>query len=109
MKIKVAGVFWTVRLLSAEEFSKVHGEKFKDAAAITDTGKKIVDFRREDLNDIHVRHELFHMYFDSLLLDSADLNTLQVEEVTASLLGKYGEEYIKISRKIYRWLVKQNS
>lgn len=107
MKLKVVDNNWKIRLLSPEMFIKEHGKSHSDSDAITDTEKFIVDFKIGSLTEVNVRHEVFHMYFDSLLVASANLTPLQIEEMTASLMGKYGEDYIKSSRKVWKWLNKQ--
>ena len=107
MHLKIAGTFWEIRLLTPSEFISTHGEGFNNAAAVTDVIKKIVDFRTDDLSEIHVRHETFHMYADTQLIKDSNLDMEQFEENAACLMGRYGEEYIKNSRKITKWLKKE--
>lgn len=109
MKLKIAGDFWEIRLLSPEVFIKEHGPHFKEAAAVTNVLTRTVDYRTDELTEVNVRHETFHMYFSTQLIFDADLSPDQVEETAACLMGKYGEEYIKNSRKIWKWLKKQKT
>ncbi len=105
-EVLVGDVKWKVRLLTQRSFSRHHGKEAKDAGAITDTSSKTTDFIIGHVTESIVRHEVFHMYFDLLLLDSTvGLTPYQVEESVASLMGKHGDQYYASCQTLYKWLL----
>lgn len=105
MKIKLGDNNWKIRLLSPEKFFEIH--KDNNCGAVTDTGTFIIDFRTDEILMTHVRHELFHAYFTLTLTENSKMAKDDVEELSATIIGKYGEDLIKNSKKIYNWLKKQ--
>lgn len=103
MKIKIADSFWKIKLLTRKEFDK----KFENAYALTDVENKILYFSDDSVNRNTVNHEVFHVFFSLALVASSDLTMDQTEEVAAEVMGKYAEDYIKITRKIFNLLKKE--
>jgi len=66
-----------------------------------------VDFKTTAITPEVVRHEMFHAYFTLTLTHNADLSMNDMEEMSATLIGKYGEDLIKNSRKVLTWLKKR--
>lgn len=108
MKLKVGDTNWKVRLLTPEQFIDIHGEENKETAAMTDTGTHIIDFRNDCIDIINVRHELFHAYFSLSLVSDSHLDKDATEELSANIIGKYGEQLVNNSKKVYKYIVGKN-
>lgn len=108
MKIKLGDEAWLIKLVPPEEFVSTHGEEFEGTAALTDLEKKEIHFRTDEIDIEYVRHELFHAYFNLLMLKDIELKKDDTEEMSANVIGKYGEELIKNSKKIIKYLLKLN-
>ena len=104
MRLKIGDVHWKIRLLSPEKFCKIHDDNNE---AVTDPNIKTMDFRTDCINITNVRHELFHAYFTLTLTGDTNMDKDNVEEVSAALIGKYGQDLINNSVKILTWLEKQ--
>jgi hypothetical protein len=104
MKLKISDVTWKIQLLTVDKFTAKNGE---NCYGITDTDAKVIDFRRDAVTAAVVRHEIFHAYFTLSLVASSNLSMDQTEEVCAELMGKYGEQYIRDSRKVFNYLQKR--
>lgn len=107
MKLKIGDTNWKIRLLTPEKFISIHGPDSENTEAVTDTGARIVDFKTNAITADVVRHEMFHAYFTLTLTHNADLSMNDMEEMSATLIGKYGEELVKSSRKVFTWLKKK--
>ena len=103
MKLKIADNYWKVKLLTRKEFDN----KFENGCALTDIENKTIYFVRDNINKNTVFHETFHVFFSLALVASSELTMDQTEEVAAEVMGKYAEDYIRISRKMFNMLKKE--
>lgn len=74
--------------------------------AETDFELKELYFRKSDLKESTVRHEIWHLFYSYTFTNTADLNSLQMEEVTAELFSYQGKKIDKLSEEVYSELVK---
>jgi hypothetical protein len=109
MKIQIVDEIWQVKLFTPKEFIKYAGKDFKNSEAYTDLEKYEMCFQVGHVTEINVRHELFHCYFFLSNTYTATIDSEAAEEIGAVTVGKYGEELIKNSRKLYKQLLKAES
>ena len=99
--IRIRGQNWKIRLLSFDMFIKTYGTA---QSAITFPIERLIVFNDEDIKLSYTIHELTHAYFRASHTISANLSTHQVEEVMCEMIGEFGPEIIKMSRKITKHL-----
>lgn len=97
------GEKWTAFYHEEESYIKKEGE---DTAAVTILSKKEIHFNKEDFSEETVRHECFHLFAAFQTITSANLTSYQTEEVFAEMFGKWGEEMVKTSRKLFNFFKK---
>jgi hypothetical protein len=78
----------------------------EDAEAETDLEKQEVYFRREGVTLKTVKHEVWHIYMGYTYTDTANLDSLQTEEVSAQLYSNKDDKMRELSEEIYQKLVK---
>jgi hypothetical protein len=74
--------------------------------AETDFELKEIYFRKSELKLSTVRHEIWHMFYSYTFTNTADLDSLQMEEVTAELFAYQGKKIDKLADEIYTELRK---
>lgn len=94
---QIKGMEWKFYSQSLTAYEKAHG---KDSDAVTYTHDMEVFFSKPRLLPGIVRHELFHVYIASSGINSAGLNTEQMEELCAELFEVHGLEMILLADKI---------
>jgi hypothetical protein len=99
--IPIRGREWKVYLLGAEDYSDLHEG---DSAAITDLTNKEIHFQVDYLDLATVIHELCHAYFAGSYSNSANPTPDQVEELFCEMMGEFGSEIIRVSRKLRKAL-----
>jgi hypothetical protein len=100
-KIPIRGHDWEIVLMTQEEFAK----KFDDNTAALAAPKELtLYFNTEELDLDTIIHELVHAYYSHSGTNSASLHIDQIEEVFCELFGVYGEEIIRVSRKLRKVL-----
>jgi len=102
MKIKVLGKTWKIKKVTPKTYIKNHGA---DSDAITDLTKRIIYFRNDEFNIEVIRHELFHSFLEESMISRASLSAEQVEEMSAEIVGRYGEEIVFLAKDIYNHFV----
>lgn len=109
MKIKIGDQSFKLKLLSREKYDEVMDED-SESEAMTDLEDNTITFAEDSLNFPGVvRHELFHAYFSLNLVNSSNLNMTQTEELSAEIVGKYGEDIVKLGKKITTWIKRKKS
>lgn len=100
----VFGEKWTAFLHEPDDYEDRFGED-SEAITVTDKIKKFreVHFNSEDLSEVVVRHEVFHIYMTHQYITSAHLKTDQMEEVCAEMFGFQGKDMEKLSNKLYKY------
>ena len=93
---------WTIYL--SEEGDNVVIDEGSEAE--TDSELKEMYFRKSELKLSTVRHEVFHLFFGYTFTASANLDNVQVEEVTAELFAYQGKKIDKLADEIYTELRK---
>jgi hypothetical protein len=101
MLIPINGDKWEFIVLDSEAFIRRHGD---GNSGITIPKDKKVYLDRESLDLSLVVHEVTHVYFYYLCLESASLSAEQMEEIACELMEKHGQHIFKLSRKIYKAL-----
>ena len=93
---------WTIYLI--EDDDNVVADE--DAAAETKFEEKEIYFRKSELSESTVRHELWHVYFGyCYLMDATSISTHDIEEITASLFADKGSKIIEKSIEVHKKLV----
>jgi glucuronate isomerase len=109
MKIKIGDQSFKLKLLSREKYDEVMDED-SESEAMTDLNDNTITFAEDSTNfPSVVRHELFHAYFSLNLVNSSNLDMVQTEELSAEIVGKYGEDIVKLGKKITTWIKKKKS
>lgn len=94
---------WTCRLWRAKTYEKLHGD---DSGAITDVVEKFIDFRDDEFSLETVGHELTHVYFKYLHLDSVvDPKIKDIEEIFSSWLGANFQKFYEKTFQIHNGLL----
>jgi hypothetical protein len=75
-----------------------------DAAAETDFPKKEIHFRRGDLDEEVVAHELWHVYINYCYLAHTSISVEDLEEVSAALFADKGERIIQRAKEVHKAL-----
>ena len=103
--VDICGAKWQVYVLSPKCFA----ENFSDQYAGVATGKneKMICFRSDELKLATVIHELFHAHFAYLCLGSANLSSVQLEEVFAEYLSDHGEELITQAKRLFKRIIRK--
>lgn len=83
--ITIKGQKWKYRLLPDDVYVNKYGS---DSEAITLGSFHLVVFNVSHLSLVGVRHELVHMYSDSLYLQSANISQDDMEEIYAELFSR---------------------
>jgi hypothetical protein len=73
--------------------------------AETDFELKEIYFRKSELKLSTVRHEIWHLFYGYTFTNTADLDSLQMEEVTAELFAYQGKKIDKLADEIYNELL----
>ena len=93
---------WTCRLWRSKTYEKMHGD---DSGAITDVVEKTIDFRDDEFTLEVVGHELTHVYFKYLHLDSVVAPKIQdIEEIFSSWLGANFQKFNERVFQVYNGL-----
>ena len=104
-EILVFGNKWKVFFVEEEKYIKIWGDT--DAAHTLPT-KKEIHFNSDELTREVVRHELFHAFVSESSVDNSSLDGDQMEEVAATLFGKHADKIIRLSRRVYKELKKED-
>jgi hypothetical protein len=80
--------------LSKTKYHKLHGF---DSGAITLITEKIIDVKNDGFTTEYIRHELLHAFVAESNTESAMLNSEQIEELCASIVGEYGIEIVRLA------------
>jgi hypothetical protein len=99
--LKIFDRKWKVRVLDNDAFTKIHGN---DAAGLTIFANKEIVINASDFTLETVKHELWHAYYASLCVSSANLDPAQVEEVSAELHAVYTDNMNTHAAYIYKQL-----
>lgn len=91
---------WTIFNLSKKKFKRKHGKRL----AITYCDKKRMHLRKDVLSIETIKHELMHIHLHYCFLDSADLDTEQLEEVACEVFAERGTIMEKQAKEIYKKL-----
>lgn len=102
LKLKIANQLWKFKVIS----SKTYDLKFEDdgSAATIDLTDRVVIFNKNHMSIREIRHELWHLFFSLTHVNSAELNPLQTEEVSAELFAARGAEILILANKIFHQL-----
>jgi ABC-type transporter Mla MlaB component len=88
---------WTIYLVDDDD----HVTSDADAAAHTDFNSKEMFFRKGEISQDVILHELWHAYFGyCYLMDTTELSLSDMEEVSASLFADKAEKIINKAREI---------
>ena len=93
---------WSIYLV--DENDNVIADENADAE--TDIEKREVYFRRNGVTLLTCRHESFHILFSYSFTDSANLDSLQTEEICCELYAYQGKKIDNLAEEIYTELVK---
>lgn len=93
---------WTIYL--SEEGDNVVIDEGSEAE--TDFELKEMYFRKSDLKESTVRHEVWHVFFAYTFTNTADLSSLQTEEISSELFSYQGKKIDKFSEEVYSELVR---
>lgn len=93
----VKGISWDFHLQSAAAYRRSHG---KDSGAISYLGDKDVYFDSSQLSPGVVRHEMLHVFIASSGINSASLDTSQMEELCCETYETHGPEMDLLVDKI---------
>lgn len=77
----------------------------ENSEAETDIEKREVYFRRSGVTLLTVRHEMFHLVFSYSFSDTANLDSLQTEEMCAEMFAYQGQKILKLSDEVYLQLL----
>lgn len=99
----ILGEKWTAFYHEDDKYVRRHGN---DSEAVAILEKREIHFNAEDFSPIVVRHEIWHGFCHFQVISSAYLTTDQTEEVYAEMFGRWGEDMLKISRKLYNYFKK---
>ena len=103
MFITILGKKWKFREVSTPTFLKKEPPSL-DSTAFVDFHKRTVWFRPGQADLINIRHELWHIFFESTHTESAGLSPEQVEETSASMFASKVEVMVYLSNQIYEGL-----
>jgi len=78
----------------------------ENAEAETDTESKEVYFRPEGVRMSTVKHEIFHVFFSYTLTNTANLDSLQTEEVCAEMYSYRDKQMAALSEEVLAELIK---
>lgn len=79
----IKGSVWTVNFITDKTFIKNHGEGH--GIALSET--KTINIKRSSVSLETILHELWHAYIYESNLESAELTSLQMEEISADTVG----------------------
>lgn len=100
----IVGHPWKIFLHRPKKYRELHGG---DSVAITDTDKREIHFRTDELTLETIRHELVHAYVVLFNFVELDLDDDQTEEFFAELFGKHGEVMAHQAVEIFEMLSKK--
>lgn len=103
MILNIKGINFTIKLLSPKAYIKKHEDKSK---AIT--GVHFIDFRSDFFTKSIIRHELNHAFVFSCLVDDANLDSGQIEELTCTIDEYHYKDKIKLTNLIYKKLKRKS-
>lgn len=94
---------WTFKVLSEKEYNKRLGD---NSDATTENSKKLITFRAgKSLTKEVVAHELWHLYWNYLNIDSTtSLPIGDLEEIIASFMEKIYDRYHRRVKLVYKQL-----
>ncbi len=99
-KIKIQGHTWTCHVIDDETFTKQYTDQL---LAFTMIDTKQIMFRLSNTIET-ITHEIIHCHFSYTHTSSTKLKQHQVEEIFCDLFASRGEEILKQSKLVYRWL-----
>ncbi len=100
--LKINEDVWVCKLFDNEAYEKQHGAK---SEAITLPSKKEVHFKLDGLTKPTIGHEIFHVYWEYLYLESAtDLQVTDVEEIIAEFISNNYKRYAQKIELVYKGL-----
>lgn len=91
--VNIKGKDWKYKLLSDKTYDKLHGDT---SNGITLPDECEVHIRKSTMNSNILRHESFHVFYFSSLVETADLTALQTEEIACEIFGEHGPEMMSI-------------
>ena len=100
ISLNIMGRNWTAKLLDCESFIEENPD-CEDSAAVVIPAKKEIHFNADDIDLGVIRHEVRHVFLDSLCLSDADLDMDQFEEINCVLDQERWDEMDEVSAKIY--------
>lgn len=104
LKLKIGHDTWNIHLLSSKDYAKKHPDC--DSLAKTNIVWREISFNVDEVNEMIVRHELFHANFSYLCLDEQPkLKFIDFEEIMAVFYSKYHkvmEEQTKIVMRVLK-------
>ena len=98
-KVDIHGDSWNIYIVDDDDI--VIDE---DNDAETDIENKEIHFKRGGINEVSVRHEIWHAYMAYTFTETADLTSGQSEEVSAQIFGVRGPEMVEKAAMIYKKL-----
>lgn len=106
MRVKTGDLTWKVSVLTPEQYVKEFGQ---GSLAMCLKDLREVYFIKDYITPETIRHELFHMFMELALIQSCTrLAISDFEECAAEVMGKYGEQYFKLSQALWAKLKKFN-
>lgn len=103
MNFIICGDTWVIKVLEDDKFESKYGEML---SGVTTIPKKTVDISRNGFSLETITHELCHCYWYYTCSSSSSLTEDQIEETWCELFSTFGEQIIKLSKKLHKILKK---
>ncbi len=97
-EIQVMDSLWKCRLIKPATFKRLHGS----GTAVVDFENKILDFDVKEFQLELITHELSHIYYDALPIESTNKIKIEdFEEILCSFMGRHNTVIYEKSNYIF--------
>jgi hypothetical protein len=104
IRFAIKGKRWRVTLLTDRSFFK-HDQTALALCELPPDRRILL--KKSQINLQNIMHEVFHAFKSECCLNSAELDSSQVEELMCDIFAEHGEEALELSRWILKEITKQ--